>query len=123
MGLTKEEIGADEPGMKRIVLEDLEHGHDDIRPLAKNPQGFFGTSLEHALGARIPHAVHHVARHPERDAFGDAQRLSLHTDARENEMAIDVQRDAYLVKGDPEINVYDLARPIVHQNVGYVSIP
>lgn len=29
---------------------------------------------------------------------------------------------AYLVKGDPEIDVHNLPRPIVHQNVGYVSI-
>ena len=31
-------------------------------------------------------------------------------------------RGAYLVKGDPEIDVHDLPRPIVHQTVGYVSI-
>lgn len=37
-------------------------------------------------------------------------------------MQIDRQR-AHLVKGDPEIDVDDLARPIVHENVGDVSIP
>lgn len=65
------------PGMERIVLEDLEHGHDDVRPLAQNAQGFFRTALEHALRARVAHAVHHVARHPERHAFRDSQQLSL----------------------------------------------
>jgi len=67
----------DEPRVEGIVLENFEHGHDDIGPLAEHAQCFFRTSLEHALCTRVAHAVHHVARHPERDAFWDAQRLSL----------------------------------------------
>ena len=107
------------PRVQRVVLEHFEHRHDHVGPLAEDAQRLLRTPLEDALRARVAHAVDHVARQPERNAFRDAQQLSL------GEIGNRVYAErgvAYLVKGDAQVNVHDLARPIVHQNVGDMAV-
>lgn len=45
------------------------------------------------------------------------------TDEREMSGGRRARGGSHLVKGNPQIDVHDLSRPIVHQNVGYMSIP
>jgi len=61
----------DAPRMQWIVFEDLENGEDDFRVVAQYAQGFFRTALENPLSTGCAHAVDHVSRHAERDAFWD----------------------------------------------------
>lgn len=67
----------DAPGVEWVVFEYFEHGEDDLRVLAQHAQRFLCAALEDALCAGGAHPVDHVGRHPERDALGDGEQLTL----------------------------------------------
>ena len=68
------------PGMERIMLENLQNCHNNVRTSPQNSQRLLSATLEHSMNARYTKAIRHVTCHPKRNPLGDRQKLPLNCD-------------------------------------------
>lgn len=65
------------PSLKRVVLEDLEDGHDRRSLSTQDAQNLLGAATEDALDASHAKAVDDVLRETEGHGLGNGQALAL----------------------------------------------
>ena len=91
------------PAVQRIVAQNVENGHDAVGLVAQGLERELAAATEDAFGAGDAHGVDEIAREAKWHNLGHGQ-------------------DAALLKGDAEVNVHDLARFLVEQDVVAVAI-
>ena len=107
------------PGVQGVVSEDFEDGQDRFRTIAQDAQRLLSASLEHALRAGDAQSVDHVCRQAEGDALWLREQFTLNT---VSEVAFYQVTSSHLFECNAEIDVDDLPRLVVNENIRSVTI-
>lgn len=110
------------PGMQRIVLEHLEHRHDNVGRFPEHSEGELGASPECTVHAGDAHPIDNIVGQSEGHLFGDAQFATLITVSLMGFKRNAQTEDTDCFEHDTEINVDNLSGIGIDHHVGHVSI-
>jgi hypothetical protein len=69
--------GVNAPVLQRVMLEDLENGHDDAGTLTKDSQRLLAASTEDPIDTAHSEAINEIVGEAEGDEFGNGKSTSL----------------------------------------------